>query len=105
MLFERKQILEQLKKQIKINKHIIGVAVGAGISARYVVKGGADLILVLNAGKFRQMGVASTACLLPFANSNSLAMQFGIREIIPLINEVPVIFGLCATDPTILIYF
>lgn len=101
MLFERKQILEQLRKQIKINKHIIGVAIGAGISARYVVRGGADLILVLNAGKFRQMGISSLAGMLPFANSNSLVMQFGFREVIPLIREVPVIFGLCATDPTL----
>ena len=101
MPFDRKQILKQLKRQIKINKHIIGVAIGSGISARYVVKGGADIILVINAGKFRQMGVSSTACMLPFANSNSLVMQFGSKEIIPLVREVPVIFGLCATDPNL----
>lgn len=101
MSFKRKDIIERLKAQIKDNGHVIGVATGAGISAKYAVKGGADLILALNSGRFRQMGLGSIAGLLPFANCNQLVMQFGSREIIPIVKNIPVFFGLCATDPTI----
>ncbi|GAC41739.1 predicted TIM-barrel enzyme [Paenibacillus popilliae ATCC 14706] len=47
------------------------------------------------------MGLSSFGGLLPFSNSNDLVMEFGSREIIPIAREVPIIFGLCATDPTI----
>lgn len=101
MVFERELILDRLNAQITKKKYIIGVATGAGISAKYAAKGGADLILALNSGRFRQMGLGSIAGLLPFANCNQLVMEFGSREIIPAVKEIPVFFGLCATDPTI----
>ncbi|MDP2814106.1 MAG: phosphoenolpyruvate hydrolase family protein, partial [Erysipelotrichaceae bacterium] len=101
MAFSKAQILDRLLSQISQRRHIIGVAVGAGISAKYAEKGGADLLLALNSGRFRQMGVGSLAGLLPFANSNQMVMDFGSKEIIPVVKNTPVIFGLCATDPTI----
>jgi predicted TIM-barrel enzyme/AraC-like DNA-binding protein len=101
MAFSKVQILDRLLNQISQHRHIIGVAVGAGISAKYAEKGGADLLLALNSGRFRQMGVGSLAGLLPFANSNQMVMDFGSKEIIPVVKNTPVIFGLCATDPTI----
>ncbi len=87
----------------KINKkaHLIGLATGTGVSTKHAVKGGVDLILALNSGKFRQMGVSSLAGFLPVANSNDLVMDFGSKEIIPMAGDVPVMFGLCATDPLI----
>lgn len=101
MAVAREQILSKLKAQIRITGHIIGVAVGAGITAKYALKGGADLLLALNSGRFRQMGQSSLAGWLPFANGNELVMEFGAREIIPVARQVPVVFGLNATDPTI----
>jgi len=99
--FDRETIRNRLHAQLKSNGHIIGVAAGAGISAKYAVKGGADFILALNSGRFRQMGLSSLGGLLPFGNCNELVMEFGSKEIVPLVREVPVMFGLCATDPTI----
>lgn len=101
MYFDRETIRNRLHAQLKSNGHIIGVAAGAGISAKYAVKGGADFILALNSGRFRQMGLSSLGGLLPFGNCNELVMEFGSKEIVPLVREVPVMFGLCATDPTI----
>lgn len=97
----RERILQRLRKQLQSEEHIIGVAAGAGISAKYAVKGGADLILALNSGRFRQMGLGSVAGFLPFASSNDMVMEFGAREILSVVGETPVIFGLCATDPMI----
>lgn len=98
---KRERILEHLHTQIKAEEHIIGVAVGAGISAKYAVKGGADLILALNSGRFRQMGLGSIAGFMPFANSNEMVMDFGSREILSVVRDNPVVFGLCGTDPLI----
>ncbi len=100
-MFKKEYIINNLKNQILVNKHIIGVAVGSGLSAKYAEKGGADIILALSSGRFRQMGIGSLAGWMPFSNSNELVMEFGSREIIPIIKNIPVIFGINATDPTI----
>lgn len=97
---KRKKILENLKSQIKKGNHIIGVATGTGMTAKYAKKGGADFLLMLNSGRFRQMGRSSLAGFLPFYNSNDMVMEFAYREIIPLVRDMPIIFGFNATDPT-----
>src|SRR5699024_11544231 len=94
-------VVEFLKKQIKIDRHIIGVAAGSGLTAKYAEAGGADFILALSSGYFRQKGVSSLAGYLPVANSNDVVMNFASMEIIPAIKEIPVVFGLSATDPMI----
>ncbi|MGM1049723.1 MAG: phosphoenolpyruvate hydrolase family protein [Bacillota bacterium] len=101
MATSRKQIVERMHQQAIAGEHIIGVAAGAGISAKYAVKGGADLILALNSGRFRQMGLGSIAGLMPYANSNEMVMEYGSREILSVVGDKPVVFGLCGTDPTI----
>lgn len=101
MFFTREQVIDKLKTQIKVNGSIIGVSLGAGIIAKSTERGGADLILALNSGKFRQMGVSSLAGMLPFYNANDLVMEFGSKEILTVVNQTPVVFGLCATDPSI----
>lgn len=101
MSLEENQIsvVDFLKKQIKIDRHIIGVAAGSGLTAKYAEAGGADFILALSSGYFRQKGVSSLAGYLPVANSNDIVMNFASREIIPAIKKIPVVFGLSATDP------
>ena len=97
----RKRILKKLMAQIHINGHIIAVASGSGMSAKYCTRGGADLILALSAGRFRQSGRASLASYLCFGNSNDIVEDFAARELIPLIRDVPVLFGLNASDPNV----
>lgn len=100
-MLTREDIKIQLQSSIDSKKPVIGVAVGSGFSAKQAVEGGADFILVLNAGRFRNYGVSSICCMMPFANSNELVLSFGCEEILPRIRNKPVIFGACATDPTI----
>lgn len=100
-MMTREMVVDQFLRQVKLGNHIIGVASGAGITAKYAEQGGADFLLALNAGKFRQMGRSSTAGFLPFCNSNEMVMAFASREIKPVIQKIPVFFGLNATDPTI----
>ena len=97
----RERILENLRKQVQGNHHLLGVAIGSGLTAKYAEEGGADFLLVLNSGKFRQLGRSSFAGFMPYEDSNGLVMNFGSREIMPLVKSIPVIFGLNATDPLI----
>src|SRR5699024_11410146 len=43
----------------------------------------------------------SLAGYLPVDNSNQVVMDFALKEIIPAMKQIPVIFGLSATDPII----
>lgn len=101
MVLQREDIVNTLKSQIRITGHVIGVAVGAGITAKYAARGGADLLLALNSGRFRQMGQSSLAGWLPYGNSNEMVMEFGTREILSAVKGIPVVFGFNATDPTV----
>ncbi|AIQ58775.1 phosphoenolpyruvate hydrolase family protein [Paenibacillus borealis] len=96
----RTAILERLHSQLHEGNHIIGVSTGTGITAKVAAQSGADFILMLNSGKFRQMGRSSLAGFLPFCNSNDMVMDFASREIVPLVRDTPVLFGLNANDPT-----
>lgn len=101
MVLQREDIVNTLKSQIRITGHVIGVAVGAGITAKYAARGGADFLLALNSGRFRQMGQSSLAGWLPYGNSNEMVMEFGTREILSAVKGIPVVFGFNATDPTV----
>ncbi|MDH2925765.1 phosphoenolpyruvate hydrolase family protein [Lonepinella koalarum] len=98
---DREYILRFLQAKIKINEHIIGAAVGSGITAKYTTQGGADFLLALSAGKYRMMGRGSYASYLCYSNNNEIVMELGTRELLPIIQQTPVLFGLFATDPTI----
>ncbi|KAL6518452.1 ToMV susceptible protein tm-1(GCR26) [Orobanche gracilis] len=92
------KILQQLKDQIQEGKPIIGAGAGTGISAKFEEAGGVDLIVVYNSGRFRMAGRGSLAGLLPFADANAVVVDMG-NEVLPVVREVPVLAGVCATDP------
>lgn len=100
----RKEILEKLRTQIKQNGHIIGTVAGSGMFARYAAAGGADMILALAAGRFRLMGSSSFVSFFCYGNNNDIVMDFGRRELIPILPDMPIVFGLNACDPMISIY-
>ena len=100
----RAEYLEKLKEVIRENGHIIGVAAGSGITAKYAVMGGCDMIMALSSGKYRQMGFGSLAGFLCYNNSNDMVMNFASKELLRFSSQAPVIFGLNATDPTKSIY-
>ncbi|OVA18772.1 Uncharacterized protein family UPF0261 [Macleaya cordata] len=93
-----RRILEQLKDQINKGRPIIGAGAGTGISAKFEEVGGVDLIVVYNSGRFRMAGRGSLAGLLPFADANAVVLDMA-NEVLPVVKEVPVLAGVCATDP------
>ncbi|MCI8327288.1 MAG: phosphoenolpyruvate hydrolase family protein, partial [Lachnospiraceae bacterium] len=101
---DRDYILRFLHAQANVNGHIIGAAVGSGMTAKYAAMGGADFLLALSAGKYRVMGRSSHASYFCYGNSNDTVMEMGTRELLPIIQNVPVLFGLFAADPGVHLY-
>ncbi|MBI4855660.1 MAG: phosphoenolpyruvate hydrolase family protein [Acetobacterium woodii] len=97
---KKKEAIEKMiRNSLKMNKPVIGVAVGSGLFAKQAIKGGADLLLALSAGRFRAAGIPSIGCMMPFSNSNELVFDFSSREILPKLKDKAVICGINATDP------
>jgi predicted TIM-barrel enzyme len=97
--YTRKEVIERLRAQLKKSKPIIAAGAGTGISAKFIERGGGDLIIIYNSGRFRMSGHGSTCGLMAYGDANAIAMEIGQYEVLPIVEEVPVICGVHATDP------
>jgi predicted TIM-barrel enzyme/DNA-binding NtrC family response regulator len=86
-----------LEKRKKYGEFLVGAAIGAGAFARAARRGGADFLVVLNAGRFRLMGAPSIACMMPIRKSNSFVLDVMASEITPFA-DIPVYFGASVMD-------
>jgi predicted TIM-barrel enzyme len=92
-------VIDRLRATLGRGEPIIAAGAGTGISAKFIEKGGADLIIVYNSGRFRMAGHGSTAGLMAYGDANAVAMEIGEFEVLPVVQEIPVICGVHATDP------
>ncbi|MEX1115134.1 MAG: phosphoenolpyruvate hydrolase family protein [Akkermansiaceae bacterium] len=97
--YTRTEVIERFNDTLSKGQAIIAAGAGSGISAKFIEKGGADLIIIYNSGRFRMMGHGSTAGLMAYGDANAIAMEIGEYEVLPVVNEIPVICGVHATDP------
>src|SRR6266513_5749060 len=97
--YTRKEVVQRLRDTLKAGKAIIAAGAGTGISAKFIERGGADLIIIYNSGRFRMSGHGSTCGLMAYDDANQVAMDIGEYEVLPVVQEVPVICGVHATDP------
>lgn len=97
--YTRQEVRERLQKTLDHNKAIIAAGAGTGISAKFIEKGGADLIIIYNSGRFRMAGHGSTAGLMAYGDANAEALNLGEFEVLPVVEEVPVICGVHGSDP------
>ncbi len=97
--YTRKEVVERLRATLKKGQPIIAAGAGTGISAKFIEKGGADLIIIYNSGRFRMAGHGSTCGLMSYGDANAIAMEIGEYEVLPVVEEIPVICGVHATDP------
>ncbi|MEC9352794.1 MAG: phosphoenolpyruvate hydrolase family protein [Planctomycetota bacterium] len=98
MAIERSEILRRLRSQIEKKIPIIGAGAGTGISAKFCEKGGVDLIIIYNSGRFRMAGRGSLAGLLPYGDANAIVVDMA-SEVLPVVEDTPVLAGVCGTDP------
>ena len=94
----RSEVLERLRTKIRAGRPIIGGGAGTGISAKCEEAGGIDLIVIYNSGRYRMAGRGSLAGLMPYGDANSIVMDMG-REVLPVVQDTPVLAGVCGTDP------
>ncbi|HWK98736.1 MAG TPA: phosphoenolpyruvate hydrolase family protein, partial [Parapedobacter sp.] len=97
--YTKKEVRDRLKQTLAEKKAIIAAGAGTGISAKFIERGGADLIIIYNSGRFRMAGHGSTAGLMAYGDANAEAMEIGEFEVLPVVNEVPVICGVHGSDP------
>jgi predicted TIM-barrel enzyme len=97
--YTRKEVIERLRATLKKGQPIIAAGAGTGISAKFIERGGADLIIIYNSGRFRMAGHGSTCGLMAYGDANAVAMEIGEFEVLPVVEEIPVICGVHATDP------
>jgi predicted TIM-barrel enzyme len=97
-MMDRQEVLKRLRAQVDSGKAIIGAGAGTGISAKSAEKGGVDLIIIYNSGRYRMAGRGSLAGLLPYGDANQIVVDMG-SEVLPIVKDTPVLAGVCGTDP------
>jgi predicted TIM-barrel enzyme len=97
--YTRKEVVDRLHATLKKGQPVIVAGAGTGISAKFIEKGGADLIIIYNSGRFRMAGHGSTCGLMAYGDANAVAMDIGEFEVLPVVEEIPVICGVHASDP------
>jgi len=97
--YTRSEVIERLRATLEQGRPIIAAGAGTGISAKFIERGGADLVIIYNSGRFRMAGHGSTAGLMAYDDANAVAMEIGEHEVLPVVEEIPVICGVHATDP------
>jgi predicted TIM-barrel enzyme len=97
--YTKQEVRDRLQATLDQNKAIIAAGAGTGISAKFIEKGGADLIIIYNSGRFRMSGHGSTAGLMAYGDANAVAMEIGEFEVLPVVEEIPVICGVYGSDP------
>ncbi|MGV3763550.1 phosphoenolpyruvate hydrolase family protein [Parapedobacter sp.] len=97
--YTKQEVRERLQQTLTDGKAIIAAGAGTGISAKFIERGGADLIIIYNSGRFRMAGHGSTAGMMAYGDANAEALEIGEFEVLPVVNEVPVICGVHGSDP------
>lgn len=90
--------LKRLRSQVASARPIIGAGAGTGISAKFAERGGVDLIIIYNSGRYRMAGRGSLAGLMPYGDANAIVMDMA-SEVLPVVKDTPVLAGVCGTDP------
>lgn len=94
----REESLRRLRGQVDAGIPIIGAGAGTGISAKFAERGGVDIIIIYNSGRYRMGGRGSLAGLLPYGDANQIVVEMA-REVLPVAEDTPVLAGVCGTDP------
>lgn len=94
----RTDALNRLRQTVAQGKPIIGAGAGTGISARFAERGGVDLIIIYNSGRYRMAGRGSLAGMLPYGDANAIVTEMA-GEVLPVVKNTMVLAGVCGTDP------
>lgn len=94
----RTESLGRLRSQIAAGKPIIGAGAGTGMSAKFAERGGVDLIIIYNSGRYRMAGRGSLSGLLAYGDANAIVVEMA-SEVLPVVKNTMVLAGVNGTDP------
>jgi predicted TIM-barrel enzyme len=94
----RTEIMAMYRKQIAEGKILLGVGAGTGITAKFSEKGGADMLIIYNSGRYRMAGRGSLAGLMAYGDANKIVVEMA-AEVLPVVVDTPVLAGVNGTDP------
>jgi len=101
MAYTRQEVVDKIKREsLDLGKSVVAAGSGIGISAKFAEKGGADLIVIYNSGRYRMGGHSSWSGFLPIGDANAIVLEMGEREVLPIVKDKPVIAGVFPSDPT-----
>jgi predicted TIM-barrel enzyme len=98
MRHTREESLARLRETVAAGDPVIGAGAGTGISAKFAERGGVDLLIIYNSGRYRMNGRGSLAGLLPYGDANEIVVEMG-HEVLPVVEDTPVLAGVNGTDP------
>ncbi|CEE00086.1 MULTISPECIES: phosphoenolpyruvate hydrolase family protein [Bacillaceae] len=94
----REEILKGFREKIGNGEILLGVGAGTGITAKSSEAGGADMLIIYNSGRYRMAGRGSLAGLLAYGDANQIVQDMG-NEVLPVVQNTPVLAGVNGTDP------
>jgi predicted TIM-barrel enzyme len=95
---DRHEILSRLRAKITDGEPVIGGGAGIGLSAKCAEVAGLDFVVVYNSGRYRMAGRSSMAGLMPYGDANAIVTEMA-AEMLTVVSALPVVAGVCATDP------
>src|SRR4051812_34563606 len=94
-MFSRTEILARLTETINRGVPVLAAGTSAGLIAKSAAVAGADLLVVYSTGLSRLKGLPTSR--IGDSNANTMSM---VDEILNVVDDVPVIGGVEAWDPT-----
>ncbi|KGN00629.1 hypothetical protein Z969_09600 [Clostridium novyi A str. 4570] len=94
----REENMNKFRSEVAKGNILVGVGAGTGITAKSSEAGGADMLIIYNSGRFRMAGRGSLSGLLSYGDANQIVVEMG-AEVLPVVKDIPVLAGVCGTDP------
>jgi predicted TIM-barrel enzyme len=101
-ILSRQELLNKFQTMVRERRPIIGGGAGIGLSAKCEEQADIDLIVIYNSGRYRMAGRGSLAGLLAYGNANEIVLDMA-KEILPVVKRTPVLAGVNATDPFLIL--
>ncbi len=99
---KRSVLISRFQEMVSKGNPIIGGGAGTGLSAKCEEDGGIDLIVIYNSGRYRMAGRGSLAGLMAYGNANQIVLEMA-AEVLPVVKHTPVLAGVNATDPFLIL--
>ncbi|HEY9560949.1 MAG TPA: phosphoenolpyruvate hydrolase family protein [Anseongella sp.] len=93
-------LIDNIRKANLLKSPLIAVVTGSGRIVKASVSAGADLIIALNAGLYRNMGFGSLAAFMPYGNANEQTEELLKTHILAHSGSTPVVAGVFSADPS-----